>query len=123
MPRVSKTNHALHAQSLWNIPARGLTLMTAHRESWALKLSIPVHTSSRTTSKDHPLVTGENAAAELFLICSSGKAANVPKPASVGIASSQIRIAFGVRMFDEMRNFCLLQKFLPVGSSFFLRTA
>jgi hypothetical protein len=79
--------------------------------------------SSRTTSKDHPLVTGENAAAELFLICSSGKAANVPKPASVGIASSQIRIAFGVRMFDEMRNFCLLQKFLPVGSSFFLRTA
>jgi hypothetical protein len=68
------------------------------------------------------LVTGENAAAELFLICSSGKAANVPKPASVGIASSQIRIAFGVRMFDEMRNFCLLRKFLPVGSSFFLRT-
>jgi hypothetical protein len=30
------------------------------------------------------------------LICSSGKAANVPKPTSVGIASSQIRIAFGV---------------------------
>src|SRR5215472_8084813 len=30
------------------------------------------------------------------LIRSSGKAANVPKPASVGITSSQIRIAFGV---------------------------
>jgi hypothetical protein len=29
------------------------------------------------------------------LICSSSKAANVPKPTSVGIASSQIRIAFG----------------------------
>src|SRR5215813_2896421 len=32
----------------------------------------------------------------LSLIRSSGKAANVPKPASVGITSSQIRIAFGV---------------------------
>jgi hypothetical protein len=30
------------------------------------------------------------------LIFSSRKAANVPKPTSVGIASSQIRIAFGV---------------------------
>jgi hypothetical protein len=30
----------------------------------------------------------------LSLICSSGKAANVPKPTSVDIASSQIRIAF-----------------------------
>src|SRR5437667_12893843 len=30
------------------------------------------------------------------LICSSGKAANLPKPTSVGITSSQFRIAFGV---------------------------
>jgi hypothetical protein len=32
----------------------------------------------------------------LSLIRSSGKAANVPKPTSVGITSSQIRIDFGV---------------------------
>jgi hypothetical protein len=30
------------------------------------------------------------------LICSSSKAANRPKPTSVGITSSKIRIAFGV---------------------------
>jgi hypothetical protein len=52
--------------------------------------------SSDAPPYEHPLITGENATAIFSLICSAGKAANVPKPTSVGITSSQIRIDFGV---------------------------
>src|SRR3954454_10045678 len=41
------------------------------------------------------------------LSCSSSKAANVPKPVTSGIASSQIRIHLSRRPVDEMQNFCL----------------
>src|SRR5262249_46667138 len=47
----------------------------------------------------------------LALIRSSGKAANVPKPTSVGITSSQIRIALASRGFLSLRggpNFLVL---------------
>jgi hypothetical protein len=42
-----------------------------------------------TPPYDHPLITGENAAALIFsLICSSSKAANRLKPTSLGMTSS-----------------------------------
>jgi hypothetical protein len=41
------------------------------------------------------------------LSCSSSKAANVPKPVSFGIASSQIRIAFDCHAVDEMQSVCI----------------
>src|SRR5215831_2598406 len=47
------------------------------------------------------------------LICSSGNAANVLKPTSVGITSSQTRIAFGPWHGREIAQVLSLRKFFP----------
>ena len=78
-------------------PGHCLHLRDCGGSTWDAGTDAPPH--------DHALLAEENAAADLLadlllrlifsLICASSKAANLLKPTSLSMSSSQIRIAFG----------------------------
>jgi hypothetical protein len=98
MFRATRNDHdiALAADPMFGAKAElHLALKHPHDLFIWVTVRLDMDTGSNAPPHNHPLVAGKNAAPDLSLICSSGKAANVPNPTSVGINLLQFRIAFG----------------------------